>query len=129
MDPSESQFIPNPGLSDKSHNCAHACKVIALNKVFDIFPRAYCLNTLLLPVLTTKAVNKIASRYSCLSFGPADDFFKARVEHEIARLDIIIAQVANRASALKTTLDCIQNHKIKRLEQLVIIAAIKNNNL
>lgn len=42
---------------------------------------------------------------------------------------MIIAQAANRASALKATLGRIQNSKAKRLEQLKIIAAIKNNNL
>ena len=46
MDPPESQFVPSPGLSDESHNRAHAREVIALNKAFNIFPGAYRLDTL-----------------------------------------------------------------------------------
>lgn len=129
MDPPESQFVPSPGLSDKSHNRAHARKVIALNKAFNIFPEAYRLDILSPLVLTIEAIDKIARCYSRLSLALVDDFHRARVKHKIARLDIIIAQAANQASALKAILCRIQNRKAKRLEQLEIIATIKNNNL
>lgn len=57
-----------------------------------------------------------------------DDFYTTQIGHKIVPLDIITAQAANWASVLKNTLYCIQIRKAKRLEQLEIIAAIKNNN-
>lgn len=66
MNPPESQFIRSPGFSDKSHNCAYARKVIALNKAFDIFLGAYCLDTFTFLVFTTETIDKIVHCYSRL---------------------------------------------------------------
>lgn len=104
MDPPELQFVPSPGLSDESHNRAHVHEVIALNKAFNIFSGAYCLDILSSLILTIEAVDEIARCYSRLSLARVDNFHKARVEHKIARLDIIVAQAANQASVLKAML-------------------------
>lgn len=104
-------------------------RLLHSNKAFNIFPEAYRLNILPPPVLTTESVDKIVRRYSCLPLAQADNFHKAPIEHKIARFNIIIAQAANQAFALKTTLGGIQNCKVKMLEQLEILAAIKNNNM
>lgn len=104
IDPLELQFVPSPGLSNKSHNYAYARKVIALNKLFNIFPRAYCLDTLFLPVFTTEVVEEIARRYFCLLLAQSNNFHRAQVKHKIVYLNIIVAQAANQAFVLKTTL-------------------------
>lgn len=129
MDPPELQFFSSPGLSNNSYNCANACEVIALNKAFDIFSEAYCFDTPPASVHITEVVDKIASCYFRLPLAWADNFYRAQVKHEIARLDIVITQAANQAFVHKVTLGCIRNRKAKRFKQLEITAVIKNNNL
>lgn len=107
MDLLELQFVLSSDLFDKSHSCAYVCKLIALSKTFDIFLKAYFLDTLSSPIFTIEVVNKIAHYYSCLSLAQANDFHKIWVKHKIACLDIIIAQTANRTFAFKAILGCI----------------------
>lgn len=74
-------------------------------------------------------VDKVASYYLRLLLAWADNFYRVQIEYEVVRLDIIAVQATNRASALKNALNRIQNCKAKKLEQLEIIAIIKNNNI
>lgn len=129
IDPPKLQFVSSLSLSNNSHNCVYARKVVTFNKAFNIFLRAYCLDIFPSPIFTIKVVDKIACRYFHLFLTQANNFYKVQVKHIIACLDIIIAQAANQAFVLKAMLGCIQNRKEKRLKQLEIIAAIKNNNM
>lgn len=122
-------FTAREDLSDEEHTRRHFRAVIALNKQFEFSPGPHRLDSLTPPVLATAAMDEVARRYSHLPLELADDFHCTRIENEIARLDIITAQAANRAAALKATLDRLKGRKAKRLEQLDIINAIKTNNM
>lgn len=129
VDPPESRFVASEGLSNADHTRRYAQTVIALNKAFDFSPGPHRLDSLAPPVLTTTTMDEIAVRYSRLPLERADDFHRTRMEYEIRRLDLITAQAANRASALKATLQRIDKRKAKRMEQLKIIEAIKTSSL
>lgn len=129
VDPPESQFVSSNGLSDADHTRRHAQAVIALNKEFEFSPGPHRLDSLAPPVLAATEIDEIAQRYSRLPLERADDFHRTRIEYEIARLDIITAEAANRALALKATLQQIEKRKAKRMEQLKTIEAIKTSNL
>lgn len=85
----------------------YAHKAIALNKIFNIFTKAYHFNTLPLPIFTTEIIDKIMSCYLYLLLTQVDDFYRVQVEHKITRLDIIIAQTINWVSTLKVAFSCI----------------------
>ena len=129
LDPSDSRFVASEGLSNAEHTRQHAQAVIQLNKAFELNPGPHQLDSLAPPILSITAMDEIAVRYSRLPLEQADDFHRTRMEYEIRRLDIITAQAANRASALKAALQRLEKRKAKRMEQLKIIKAIKISNL
>ncbi|MCJ1347753.1 hypothetical protein MMC31_005982, partial [Peltigera leucophlebia] len=129
VQPPESRFSASPGLSDIDHICRHACAVISMEKEFDFSPGPYRLDTLSPPVLVPEVVDEVACRYSRLPLERADAFHVARIEQEIARLDIIVSKAANRASTLKAALAWATKQKSKYKEQLELIRTIQANNI
>lgn len=129
VEPSESRFTASPGLSDIDHVRRHARAVIELEKEFNFSPGPHRLDTLSPPVLAPEVVDEVARRYSHLPLERADAFHAARIKQEIARLDIIVSQAANRASALKAALARATKQKTKYKEQLELIQTIKANNV
>lgn len=129
LEPPESRFTASPGLSDIDHVRRHARAVISMEKEFGFSPGPYRLDTLSPPVLVPEVVDEVACRYSRLPLERADAFHAARIEQEIARIDIIVSQAANRASALKSALARATKRKSKYKEQLELIYTIKTNNM
>lgn len=74
-------------------------------------------------------MNEIAVRYLRLSLKQADDFHRIYMEYKICHLNIITAQAANWASALKVALQHLKKRKAKQMEQFKIIETIKTSNL
>lgn len=129
VQPPESRFSASPGLSDIDHIRHHACTVISMEKEFDFSSGPYRLDTLSPPVLIPEVIDEVACRYSRLALERADAFHAARIEQEIAQLDIIVSKAANWASALKATLARATKQKSKYKEQLELICTIKANNI
>lgn len=129
VDPPESRFTASEGLSNIDHVRRHARAVIDLEKEYGYSPGPHRLDTLSPPVLAPEAIDEVARRYSRLPLERADKFHQKRMEQEIARLDIIISQAANRASALKDALARVKKRRAKYLEQLELIQTIKANNI
>lgn len=129
VQPPESRFSASPGLSDIDHIRRYARAVISMEKEFDFSPGPYRLDTLSPPVLVPEVVDKVACRYSRLPLERADAFHATHIEQEIAQLDIIVSQAANRASALKAALARATKQKSKYKEQLELIRTIKANNI
>lgn len=104
-DPLESQFTASKGFSDINHIRRHTRAVIELDQEFNFSPSGpHRLDTLSPLVFAPKTVDEIACRYSRFPLKRADNFYQKRLEQEIARLDIIVSQVANRVFTFKAAL-------------------------
>lgn len=129
VDPPESRFVAGEGLADMDHIRRHARAVIDLEKEFEFSLGPHRLDTLSPPVLSAPVQDEVAHRYSRLPLERADYFHQKRIEQEIARLEIIISQAANRASALKSALARVTKRRVRYLEQIELIQTIKARNL
>ena len=127
----ESRFVASEGLADIEHIRQPARSVLELEKAFDFSAGPDRLDSLSPspPVLSATATDEVARRYSLLPLERADNFHQKRIEQEIAWLDIIISQAANRASTLKAALASATKRKARYLEQIELIQTIKSNNL
>lgn len=118
---SESQFTASLKLSDIDHVCRYACVVIEIEKEFNFSPGPYWLDIFSLSILAPEMVDKVAYCYFHLPLIWANTFYTIRIKQEIAWLDIIVLQVANRAFALKIALTWATKQKIKCKEQFELI--------
>lgn len=87
---------------------------MALNKRLDIQPSVHRIDTLSPPIYAADKAEAIGKMYALLPLEAADEWHRKRMVHEAARLQLIIAQAANRHVLIESRIAAIDKRKAQR---------------
>lgn len=128
LSPTHSSFTPGEGPTDQDFQRDHVKKLIALNKRLEIQPSVHRIDSLSPPVYAADKADAIGKMYAYLPLEAADEWHKKRMIHEAARLELIIAQAANRHAQIESRIAAIDRRRAQRAKQQDTIRQIKLAN-
>lgn len=128
LSPAPSSFTPGEGPTDEDFQKDHVTQLIALNKRLEIQPSVHRIDSLSPPIYAADKADAIGKMYAYLPLEAADEWHKKRMVHEAARLDLIIAQAANRHAQIESRIAAIDRRRAQRAKQQDTIRQIKAAN-
>lgn len=128
LSPAPSSFAPAEGPTDEDFQKDHVTQLIALNKRLEIQPSVHRIDTLSPPIYAADKADAIGKMYAYLPLEAADEWHKKRMVHEAARLELIIAQAANRHAQIESRIAAIDRRRAQRAKQQDTIRQIKAAN-
>lgn len=129
LSPAPSSFTPGEGPTDEDHRRDHVKQLMALNKRLGIQPSVHRIDSLSPPAYAADKADAIGKMYAYLPLEAADEWHKTRMVHEAARLELIIAQAANRHGQIESRIAAIDRRRAQRAKQQDTIRQIKAANL
>lgn len=128
LSPVPCSFTPMEGPTDEDLQRDHVTQLIALNKRLGIQPSVHRIDSLSPPIYAVDQSDAIGKMYAYLPLEAADEWHKKRMVHEAARLELIIAQAANRHAQIDSRIAAIDRLRAQRAKQQNTIRQIKAAN-